>query len=60
MSGMARDVRGMLSAIMSRKTVKASSTEIPREIFSPASGGRQKPIMMRTDSMTQGRTMFMM
>ena len=47
MSGMAREVRGMASAIMSRKTVNASSTEMPSEIFSPASGGRQNPMTMR-------------
>ena len=58
MSGIASEVRGMASAIMSRKTVNASRTEMPSEIFSPASGGRQKPIMMSTDSMTHGRTMF--
>ena len=31
MSGIADDVRGILSAIISRKTVKASSTDIPSE-----------------------------
>ena len=56
---MARDVLGILSAIMRRKTVKAKRTEMPREIFSPASGGRKKPTMMRVDSMMHGRTMFM-
>jgi len=59
MSGMAREVRGIASAIMSKNTVKARSTEMPSEIFSPASGGRQNPIMMSTDSMTHGKTMFM-
>ncbi len=39
-NGMARDVLGILSAIISRNTVKANNTEIPNEIFSPASGGR--------------------
>ena len=60
MSGMASDVRGILSAIISRNTVKASSTEMPKEIFSPASGGRKNPIMMSTDNITQGSTMFIM
>ena len=58
MSGMADETRGMESAIMTRKTVNASSTEMPSEIFSPASGGRQNPMRMRMDSMTHGRTMF--
>ena len=58
MSGMASDVRGMVSAIMRRKTVKARSTEMPSEIFSPASGGRKKLIMMSTDSIRHGSTMF--
>jgi len=48
----------MESAIMTRKTVNASNTEIPSEIFSPASGGRQKPMRMSTESMTHGKTMF--
>ena len=58
MRGIASEVRGMLSAIMSKKTVKARSTEIPSEIFSPASGGRKNPTIMRTDSIIQGRIMF--
>ncbi len=58
MTGIARDVRGILSAIMSKKTVKAKSTEIPNEIFSPASGGRKKPIIISTDSITHGSTIF--
>ena len=58
MSGMAREVRGMASAIMSRKTVNASSTEMPSEIFSPASGGRQNPmrIKMSTAGIGSSRT----
>lgn len=59
-SGMADEVLGMLSAIISKKTVNASSTEMPSEIFSPASGGRQKLIIMRMDNMTQGNTIFIM
>ena len=35
MRGMAEEVRGMLSAIISRNTVKASNTEMPNAIFSP-------------------------
>ena len=57
---MASDVRGIHSVIIRRNTVKASRTDIPSEIFSPASGERQNPIMMSTESMTQGKTMFMM
>jgi len=60
MSGMAREVRGIESAIMSRNTVKASRTEMPREIFSPASGGSRNPTRMSADSMRHGRTMFIM
>ena len=54
MSGMASEVRGMESAIMSRKTVNASSTEMPSEIFSPASGGSRNPTRISADSMRQG------
>jgi len=57
--GIAKDVLGIFSAIIIRKTVKASSTEMPREIFSPASGGRKKLTMMSTDSIRHGRTIFM-
>lgn len=60
MSGIASDVRGMLSAIMSRNTVNASRTDMPSEIFSPASGGRKKPIIINTDSMMHGSTIFIM
>ena len=58
MMGMRREVRGMLSATMRRKTVKARRTEMPSEIFSPPSGGRQKTIMTSTDRSEQGVMMF--
>jgi hypothetical protein len=57
---MAEEVLGMLSAIISKKTVNARRTEIPNDIFSPASGGRQKLIIMSMDNMTQGNTIFIM
>jgi len=43
---------------MSRKTVNARRTEIPTEIFSPASGGTQKTSSISTDSSVHGRMMF--
>jgi len=43
---------------MSRNTVNANNTEIPTEIFSPASGGTQKTSSMRIDSSEHGRMMF--
>jgi len=58
MIGMWRDVRGTFSATISRNTVKARSTEMPSEIFSPASGGRQKTTMTSTDRRVHGRMMF--
>jgi len=58
MSGMAREVRGMESAIINKKTVNASKTEMPSEIFSPASGGSRKPTRMSADNMRHGRTIF--
>ena len=58
MRGIAKDVLGIFSAIIMRKTVKASKTEIPSEIFSPASGGRKKLTMISTESIRHGRTMF--
>lgn len=58
MSGIASEVRGILSAIMSKNTVKASNTDIPNEIFSPASGGKKKPIIISTDNMRHGNTIL--
>ena len=48
MIGICREVLGIFSATIRRNTVKASSTEMPREIFSPASGGRQNTIITST------------
>jgi len=48
--GTSRDVLGTLSANMSRNTVNANKTEIPTEIFSPASGGTQNTSNMRMES----------
>ncbi len=42
MRGMDSDVSGIFSAMASMKTEKASRTVIPRPIFSPESGGRQR------------------
>jgi len=52
--GTSRDVLGTLSANMSRNTVNANRTEIPTEIFSPASGGTQNTSNMRTESIYEG------
>ena len=40
MSGTVSDVAGMLSETMRRKTQRERRTVMPREIFSPLSGGR--------------------
>ena len=58
MTGTCSDVRGTVSATVSRNTIMASTTEIPREIFSPASGGRQKTTSTRTDSSAHGTMTF--
>ena len=49
MSGTNSEVAGMLSAISSMKTEKASSTVMPSVIFSPESGGSQKPKRLGTN-----------
>ena len=43
MSGTNSEVAGILSAISSMNTEKASSTVMPSVIFSPESGGSQNP-----------------
>ena len=48
------DVGGIFSAISNIKTEKASNTVSPNVIFSPESGGRQKPVNVNIDSSTQG------
>ena len=56
--GVSKDVLGTLSASIIRNTVKARRTEIPEEIFSPASGGTQNTIRIRTERSAHGRIMF--
>ena len=48
----------MDSAMSSMKTEKASSTVIPNVIFSPESGGSQKPRRLRMVSQRQGKMML--
>ena len=57
-SGTNSDVAGMLSAMSSMKTEKARRTVMPRVIFSPESGGSQKPSKLRTVSQRQGKIML--
>ena len=56
--GMCSDVLGTFSATISKNTVKASKTDIQRDIFSPASGGRQNTIITKTDNSVQGNIIF--
>lgn len=56
--GTSREVRGTLSASINKNTVNASRTEIPTDIFSPASGGTQNTSRMRMDKREHGRMMF--
>jgi len=58
MMGTESDLLGMLSATMSWNTVKLSSRVIPREIFSPESGGTQKVKVVSRDKITQGVMIF--
>ena len=53
-------VSGILSAIASMKTEKASMTVTPRAIFSPESGGMQNTNTVRVDIIMQGNTMLYM
>jgi len=53
MSGMDSDVSGIFSAMASMKTEKAKRTVIPRAIFSPDSGGKQKTSNVRTLNMKE-------
>ena len=57
-SGTNSDVAGILSAISSMNTEKASSTVIPSVIFSPESGGNQKPSRLSTVSQRHGNIML--
>ena len=56
--GVTSELTGVLSDRMSWKTEAASSTVIPRETFSPLSGGSQNTPNDRTRSKTKGNTMF--
>jgi len=51
-------VEGILSAMSSIKTEKASRTVSPKLVFSPESGFIQKHNNVSTDSITQGITML--
>ena len=58
MSGTNSDVAGILSAMSNIKTENASSTVMPRVIFSPESGGSQNPSRLRILSHRQGNIML--
>lgn len=53
-TGTDSDVSGNFSAIDNMRTEKARSTVMPRAIFSPESGGRQKTRRVRVLIMIQG------
>ena len=54
MRGTYSDVGGIFSAISNIKTENARSTVNPNVIFSPESGGRQKPVNVNIDNNTHG------
>ena len=56
--GRVSDVFGMFSDIDNIKTENERRIEIPREIFSPWSGGDRKVTRVSEDSMTQGMMRF--
>ena len=56
--GTCREVFGILSANIKRKTVKARKTDIPDETFSPSSVGTQKTASDSSDSRTHGVTIL--
>jgi hypothetical protein len=58
MSGTASDVSGIFSATVRTKTEKARRTVMPRAIFSPESGGRQKTSSVSIDIIVQGNMTF--
>ena len=58
MSGIDSDVSGIFSAMASMKTEKASKTVIPRPIFSPESGGRQKTRTVSVLIIMHGKTIL--
>ena len=57
-NGTASDVAGTSSAISSMNIEKAKKTDNPRVIFSPETGGSQKVIMFKVDSIAQGTMML--
>ena len=58
MTGTWSEVLGIDSDTISRNTVNANNTEIPHEIFSPASAGIQNMTNTKTDRMRQGIITF--
>jgi len=56
--GRVSDVFGMFSEIASMKIENERRMEIPREIFSPWSGGDRKVTSVSEDSMTHGMMRF--
>ena len=56
--GRVSDVFGMFSEMDSMKMENERRIEIPREIFSPWSGGERKVTRVSEDSMTQGKMRF--
>ena len=57
-SGTNSEVAGILSAISNIKTENANRTVMPRVIFSPESGGNQKPNKLRMLNQRQGKIML--
>ena len=57
--GSVSEVLGMFSDRVSMNTEKLRRMEIPREIFSPWSGGERKVTRVRELSMAQGMIRFM-
>lgn len=57
-SGTNSEVAGILSAMSNMNTEKANRTVIPSVIFSPESGGSQKPSRLSTVSHKQGKMML--
>lgn len=54
MSGTNSEVAGILSAISSMNTEKASNTVNPSVTFSPLSAGKKNPAIVKMDNNTQG------
>ena len=58
MTGTESERLGMFSATISWNTVKLSRRVMPREIFSPESGGTQNVNVASMESMMQGMMML--